>query len=277
MEKQTLKMKLKTIKDQGYAVPDLLNPFELSKSMMAYIGDPDGELRDGLIYSTLFTWVDRGILSNDEVYVLFTIALDDDHLMKGLGEIDDSVFCRAFSVLIVAIAVMRHRRDGFLSQEILEGALERVLECFYRDHDTRGYVSGKGWADGVSHAADALDEFARCSEIGREGLLKILDAIYHKVNINYSGFIYFEDERMVTAVQGILERDIVPLEEIENWIAGFSEIEEIGKHPEDLVIRANVTLFLKSLYLRLIDDPEHVRVAAAVKRTLDIVNPYTAS
>jgi len=277
MDKQVLKMRLKAIKNKGYAVPDCVNPFELSRSMMEFIGDSDSELRDGLIYSILYTWVDRGTLSNGEVHELFKIALDDEHLMKGLGEIDDSVFCRAFSVLIVAIAVMRHRRDSYLSKESLDGALERVLECFNRDHDTRGYVNGKGWADGISHAADALDEFARCIEIGNEGLLKILDAIHHKVNINYSGFIYFEDERMVTAVQGVLERNIVSQESIENWIARFSEIDMIGKYPEDLLIRANVTIFLKSLFVRLISDPKYSDTASVVKRTLDTVNPYSAN
>lgn len=31
---------------------------------------------------------------------------------------------------------------------------------------------GKGWAHGAAHGADALDEFARCEEVGYDGLKK---------------------------------------------------------------------------------------------------------
>jgi hypothetical protein len=65
--------------------------------------------------------------------------------------------------------------------------------------------------------------------IGREGLKEILNSIYKKINTNYYGYINNEDERMISAVKEILERDIIPVGEIEEWIRSFGNIEKIVK------------------------------------------------
>lgn len=256
-------------------MPQGVDPYQLSLIMMDNIGDTDGELRDRLIYSTLYMWVDRGILNSSEVYEVFKIALDDDHLLKGLGHIDDSVFSRTFSVLVVAISIMKHRKERFIPKSDIERAIDSVLEFFNSDKDVRGYVEDKGWAHGTAHGADAIDELARCEEIGYEGLIKILYAINKKVNINYYGYIHFEDERMITAIKAILEREIIPIEEIEEWVESFREIENIGKYPEDLVIEVNVNIFLKSLYFRLIDNSQYERITNVIRELLPEINPFS--
>ncbi|WP_138206061.1 hypothetical protein [Haloimpatiens lingqiaonensis] len=63
MEKQALKELLKSIKNNDYAVPEGVNPYELSLVMMENIGDIDSELRDDLILYNLFKWINEGILS----------------------------------------------------------------------------------------------------------------------------------------------------------------------------------------------------------------------
>jgi len=154
-------------------------------------------------------------------------------------------------------------------------SLDRVLKYFDCDKDVRGYVEDKGWAHSAAHGADALDEFARCEEIGYEGLKKILDAVYKKVNINHYGYIHFEDERMITAVKAILEREVIPTEEIEDWVKSFSKIEKIGKYPEDLVVKVNVNTFLKSLYFRLIDNSQHEQITNVIRKVLGEINPFS--
>ena len=275
MEKQELKELLKSIRENDYKVPQGVNPYELSLLMMDYIGDIDSELRDKLIYSILYIWVDRRILDSSEVYELLKVALDEDHILRGLGYVNDSVFNRAFSVLVVAISIMRHREEKFLSKSEVEKAFEIVLESYNNDKDVRGYVEDKGWAHGAAHGADAIDEFARCEEIGYEGLKKILDAIYKKVNINHYGYIHFEDERMITPVKSILEREIVPIDEIIEWINSFKNIKKIGAYPEDLVVEFNVNVFLKSLYFRLIDKPEYEKIRNAIIEVIKEISSFT--
>lgn len=275
MEKVALRELLESIEENNYRVSQGVDPYQLSFIMMDNIGDTDDELRDRLIYSILYTWIDSGVLNSSQVYELFKIALDDDHLLKGLGRVDDSVFSRTFSVLVIANSITRHRKEKLIPKSDIERAFNRVLKFFNTDKDVRGYVEGKGWAHGAAHGADAMGEFARCEEIGYEGLIKILDAIHQKININYYGYVHFEDERMITAVKAILEREIIPIEEIEEWVRSFKKIEKIGKHPEDLVIKVNVSAFLKSLYFRLIDNPQYERITDVIRKLLEEINPFS--
>ncbi|WP_346899270.1 DUF2785 domain-containing protein [Clostridium sp. UBA7503] len=274
MEKQELKELLKSIKENDYKVSEGVNPYELSLKMMDNIGDVDSELRDDLILSNLFTWIDGNQLSEKQVNELLWIALDENHILKGLGNIDDSVFGRTFSSEIVAACIYRHRMDKFLSKSDIEKAFDILLKFYNEDKDIRGYVEVKGWAHGAAHGADALDEFAKCEEIGYERLNNILDAFYKKLNINYYGYIHFEDERIITAVKSILEREIIPTDEIEEWIKSFNKIEKVGKYPEDLVIAFNVNMFLKSLYFRLIDIPKYEKIANTAREVLNEISRF---
>ena len=266
MEKQTLKTLLSNIKDNEYAVPEGVNPYKLSVDMMEYIGDIDGELRDDLICSVLLEWIMTDVLTPEEAYHIFLIALDEKHIFNGLGKVDDTVFDRTFSVLVSACITYKHK--NFLPDNDILKAFNKVLKFYNEDKDVRGFVEGKSWAHGAAHGADALMELAKCEVIGYEQLKEILNAIYKKINVNYYGYINNEDERMISAVKEVLERDIIPVEEIEEWIRSFGKIEKTGILPDDLFIEFNVTLFLKSLYFRLVDNTKYEQLAKIVKEVL---------
>ena len=266
MEKQTLKTLLSNIKDNEYAVPEGVNPYKLSVDMMEYIGDIDGELRNDLICSVLLEWIMTDVLTPEEAYHIFLIALDEKHIFNGLGKVDDTVFDRAFSVLVSACITYKHK--NFLPDNDILKAFNKVLKFYNEDKDVRGFVEGKSWAHGAAHGADALMELAKCEVIGYEQLKEILNSIYKKINVNYYGYINNEDERMISAVKEVLERDIIPVEEIEEWIRSFGKIEKTGILPDDLFIEFNVTLFLKSLYFRLVDNTKYEQLAKIVKEVL---------
>jgi hypothetical protein len=194
------------------------------------------------------------------------IALDEKHILNGLGEINDTVFGRAFSVEVVACIIYKHRE--FLSDSDILKAFNIVLKFYNEDKDVRGFVEGKSWAHGAAHGADALMELVQCQIIEYEGLKEILDLIHKKININYYGYINNEDERMISAVKEVLKRDIIPVGEIEEWIRSFGNIEKTGILPDDLFIEFNVTLFLKSLYFRLVDNAEYEQITKIVKEVL---------
>lgn len=270
-----LKELLKNIKDNDYAVPYGINQYNLSLEMMDNIGDIDSELRDDLILSILSKWIIDGVLPASVVYELLMTALDENHLLNGIGEINDTVFRRTFSAEIVAVIIYKHRQEKFLSEIDIKKALNTVLKFYDEDRDVRGFVEGKGWAHGAAHGADALNELARCQEVGYEELKKILDSIYKKVNVNYYGYIHFEDERLITSVKAILERKIIPVKEVGDWISSFNKMDKIGKYPEDLVIDFNVNTFLKSLYFRLIDIEEYKQLTNLIKSVLKEISLFS--
>lgn len=268
MDKNVLKKLLTEIKNNDNKVPLHQDPYELSMEMMSYIGDIDSELRDSLILSILETWIIEGVLTTKEVQGLLMIAMDDNHLTGGLGAYDDTVFCRTFSAEVIACSIYRHRNEKFLSCEELHKVFHQLLKFYNEDRDVRGYVEGKGWAHGAAHGADALDEFARCDEFGYDELKSILASIHRKININHYGYIHFEEERMITTVLAILERNIISIKEIQEWIDNFGRIDKSGKYPEDLVIEFNVNTFLKSLYFRLMQKKEYEAILDEIREVL---------
>lgn len=275
MQKSELKDLLKEIKNDEYKIPEGIEPYKLSLIMLNNIGDTDSELRDDLILYNLFKWINSPVLSNEEVYKLFRIAMDEEHLMKGLGGFDDSVFSRTFSAEVVASAIYRHRGEKFIEKNELLDAFYRFLEFYDGDKDVRGFVEGKGWAHGAAHGADALDEFARCDELGTKELEAILNSIYKKIAISHYGYIHFEDERIITVVKAILERNLVGFKKIEDWVKEFSGVKKESHRPEDLVEEFNVNVFLKSLYFRLIDSPEYALIANIIKDTLAEISRFS--
>ncbi|WBW95342.1 DUF2785 domain-containing protein [Oceanirhabdus sp. W0125-5] len=277
MERNALKTLLRNIKDNEYKLPEGVNPYEFSLELMDYIGDTDGELRDELVYHVLVNWILMDVLTPEEAHDIFMIAIDEKHLFNGLGEIGDKVFDRTYSVLIAACIIYKHR--SFLSDSDILKAFNAIMKFYNEDRDVRGFVEGKFWAHGAAHGADALMELAQCKIIGYEGLKAILDSIYKKININYYGYIHFEDERMISAVQAVLERDIIPVEEIEEWIRSFGNIEkpgiyQAGVYHDYMLITFNVTIFLKSLYFRLVNKTKYDQLVKIVKEVLKKISLF---
>lgn len=274
MERKALKELLRTIKNNDCKVPEGVIPFDLALEMMNCLGDTDDELRDILAFSVLQNWIVEDILTTEEIHKLLNLSLDEKHLLYGLGSKDDTVFIRAFSVLIVAVALYKHRSKSYLSKEEISNILDKVIEFYDKDNDVRGYIEGKGWAHGAAHGADALDELARCEEIGYDDLKRILEAIHKKININYYGYIHEEDERIVTAVSAILERKLICESEMIDWIKSFKSIAKVGEYPNDIIISVNVKNFLRSFYFRLIGNSAHDNIINAIREVLEKIDKY---
>jgi hypothetical protein len=130
---------------------------------------------------------------------------------------------------------------------------QAVLRYAGLEHDLRGYVEDKGWAHAVAHTADALDELARCDEVGREGLLEILETVRYLVIQAPGVFGHDEDERLSVAVMGVLERGILVLSDWGDWLANLVQTaKESGKpFPQSYYCLLNGKHFLRCVYFRV--------------------------
>ena len=167
------------VKASGLAVPEDRPLADLTTELTTMLGSPDPHMRDGLAYPTLATWVDRG------VYDDLIAGLGDGMcagLTVGLGEQDtDSVFRRAFSVLVLAECIDRDNEQGLLpALKLLEWG-DAIASWYLRERDVRGFVPGKGWAHAVAHGADAIGVLARSPHFGRNELTVLLDVIGDRV------------------------------------------------------------------------------------------------
>lgn len=128
-----------------------------------------------------------------------------------------------------------HRKNNILTQKEVIETYSKVKQYFIQEQDLRGYVPSKGWAHSVAHTADTIDELALCSEIGHDELKDMLDIIKNKIsNYNYV-FINEEDERLVTAIVSILNRKLIPDEEMSKWLSSLIDYNRKGLYPDDSI------------------------------------------
>jgi hypothetical protein len=168
MTESQLKEKLLALVQADYQISESDDLDALLQAMIVHIGALDPELRDDLIYTTFFQLIHRQqVLTPQQLRRLLQQVLDDEHLFYGIGEQGtDSVFTRAFSVLLLPLLLIVHRRQAYLGVAEITEVWEKLLRFMREEQDRRGFVEGKGWAHAIAHAADALDDLAQCVEVG---------------------------------------------------------------------------------------------------------------
>lgn len=254
--------------ESDYAVPEGHSAREFIPELVSYLGSTDSELRDTIADGILVRWVDRRIFTPRDLHPL--VAPLAENLTKGIGEQNtDTVFLRAFSVLILAaIVYYDNHKQPFLTEPEVRTLFDQALAYFAAEKDLRGHVPQKGWAHSCAHTSDLLDEFALHRFITASDLLCILKAFADKV-MAPSGCIYLynEDDRMSYAVLSALKRQLLRREQVAEWLAPMAELRErlggisLFTDPGCQSTYLNTRNFLRSLYIRLADDelPEPVR------------------
>ena len=275
MTESELKEQLQPIAANEYKPIETGAAFALAQAMLPYIGTTDPELRDGLIYMTMAYWlVDYDMFDDVQRHALWEVVLDEQHLFYGLGEKEtDSIFMRSFSVLWLPILLISHRKRPYLSPTEVHQTKEAVIRYLQEEEDLRGYDAEKGWLHGVAHSADALDDLALCTELGRDDLEDILNIIHQTMTTSRVMFAHGEEERMVIPVVAVLSRDVLPDEVWQLWIDRFvqSAQDEAVRLPQ--AGYSNLKNFLYSLYLHLYRQTKGATVQNMLLSAFDEINP----
>jgi len=277
LNEMELKEKLQVIEQNKFhlSVKDDLN--ELIPAMLHHIGSTDGVLRDKLIYSSFATWIMKdNALSQAQLHSILSVVLDEKHLLFGIGEKNtDSVFTRSFSALLLPLLLISNRSKPFIHAAEIHEIKEKLLTYLANEKDRRGHVEGKGWAHSIAHAADAVDDLVQCPELDKPDLLRVLAGLREVICITDTGYVYGEDERVVTPVMAVIKRQLLNDAEISQWIEGFGEITlSITTWPEKVIIRSNTKNFLQSLYFRLQWELETDKFITLINQTLKKINPF---
>jgi hypothetical protein len=245
---------LQRIEENDYELKAGENLQEYVTLMLRYIGDPQPELRDELIYSTFYKWInEKQWFSDAELRELLTILLDEQHLFYQIGSKEDqSVFTRTFSVLVVALILQRHREKTLLNKLEFTNVKQLLIRYYEEEQDLRGYLDEEGWAHGAAHGADALDKLVQCQESDHAVQEEVLQAIHRMLYNDQYIFSDEEDERITTIVATIIEKGLLPQQSIIDWIASLQQCADWPRSHRQYVARVNTKNFLRSLYFRLL-------------------------
>jgi hypothetical protein len=272
-----LKEKVQVLAQNNFILAENDDIAEIIPDMLNHIGSTDGYLRDELIYSAFGTWIlEHNAINPEQLRGILSKILDEQHMLYNIGEENtDSVFRRSFSVLLLPLLLIAHRSQSFLKAPEIQQIKEKLLYFLGNEKDRRGFVSGKGWAHSIAHAADALDDLAQCSELSKTDLAEILEAIRNVICINDFGYIHGEDERNVTAVIAIFKRELLSEMEIAQWIQSFADnMLSVKSMPEIHILRSNIKNFLQSLFFRLQWEQMTNKFDTPINQALKMINPF---
>lgn len=242
---------LQVVRD-GLRVPTDRPLGDMTAELTTMLGSTEPELRDGIAYPTLATWLGRG------VYDDLLSGLGDGMaagLVVGVGEQGtDTVFRRAFSVLVLAGCLTRNNEvDRLPADKVLQWG-DRLAGWYVRERDLRGYVPGLGWAHAIAHGADAIAALAASPHLDKPELTVMLDVLADRILLPVEQvFTAGETDRMAAATMTILRRDLVPLSVLEPWVARLAGVAGRPPHTEvdPFLTTGNPESFLRSLYLAL--------------------------
>ena len=256
LSERALKDQLVNLSENKFQLPEQAEPYQRVLEMMPHLGSTDSELRDDLIYSCLATWLldEQEFFSEEQLKEILMITLDDQHLFYKLGETGtNSIFMRSFSMLLLPLLLIAHRRRPYLTKEDLLSVKTRIVDYIQREKDLRGYVEegDKGWAHAMAHAADALDDLVLCQELGAEELLEILNTIRGMVARTEVVYNFEEDERWAIPVMAVLGRKILKEADVIAWFDSFVPLAEENEPFPPVYRRAlNIKNFMRSIYFR---------------------------
>lgn len=271
-----LKEQLLRIKGNEWKITQDVDKYELALEMMENIGSIDPVLRDELILELLCVMIAENHLTDEEVRDILKLSLTEKHLFNNIGKMeDDSVFNRAFTVLIIDVTLYRHNHSEskLFTEEEIKWIYKEIIRYSREEKDVRGYVEVKGWAHSAAHTSDALGEIALCKELNSSELLEILNVIKEKLYINHYAYINFEDERMIGAVVNVIERGIIVEEEIIKWLRNFETIELTDTYPADHIIKTHRRNFLLALYFRLKRRNNFKSLINVIDEVMDNITP----
>lgn len=244
---------LRSIVEQNYAIPEMLDSLDFAQRLLANLGSSDEELRDDLSYMILARGIlEPGKLESEQLKQLLTRVLSDEHLFYHIGEVNnDSILMRSFSNLIIAAILYTDASRPGLSRESIGRVKDALVRYVREEKDWRGYIEGKGWAHGMAHLAEALDTYAQhphTTSDDRKDVLKLLSQL-SKTSVP---LFYEEDVRLATVAHHIILGKQVDSEFLHSWLKSCYVQRQADIRSWR---RANNTKnFLRSLYFLLLWD-----------------------
>ena len=267
-----------TIRENKYTFPAGHDLAALTEDLFSYLSSTDPELRDKIGYEIFANWIETepyspGLLRD---YIKRLTA----NLQVGIGERDsDTVFLRAFSILVLAEIIHRDNQQPFLQSGEAINVFESVLAYLAAERDPRGYVAEKGWAHALAHTADALMVLARSPHLDASALLRIPYAASAKMQTAIDWiYVHGEDDRLANAIVSAFERDLLSVEQIQTWLVELtSDWKGAWTNEERSRAFFNVRNLMRAVHIRTMSSkklPHQDEIQASLLETIRSFRPY---
>lgn len=226
----------------------------LLDELLLHIGSTDPELRDGLIYPQLATYIASESFTIEEANRIFDFILSGHGLMYRMGASDaTAVLTRSFSALALAELLVMDKIRHVLTQDQLDRLSSYLQTYLEQERDVRGFIDEFGWAHSMAHIADVYVVWFTHPASRPQEEIGAIDAMIRQ--LTRSDYLYIDEEadRMVTAwLQACrhgLSEDLL-LQRIDQNMKAWLESDVTWGDAEWTTYR-NIKQMLQTLYFRL--------------------------
>lgn len=271
MNQELYKEKLIKLAEKDFENMEI-NFVEYMNLGLKYIGAVDPKLRDDLNLPFLDTIVYDRLISEGKIIEMLKTLSGDAYLFYNIDEQNsDAVFTRTFSALIIGAIVDENNNKAFLSDEILEELYKKIKLYLTREKDFRGFVTDKGWAHSAAHIADVIGVMAENENISIDKIMDILFSYQDMFVRSDEVFTHNENERIIRAVMNVYSRSDFDEKQLIKWIESIDNSKMKNVYPDDLYVKINSTLLLRSLYFSLLKKENNDTLIDAVLKQLEIL------
>jgi hypothetical protein len=240
------------LKEHEFRLPDAARRQALALDLVACLGSTEPELRDGVAFTALSTWM------RDKQLTAATVGEIMERLIALLApeRADPAGVQRPFAVLTLAEVVRFDRIEAFMTDQQLQQLVDVSTRYLQSIRDYRGFDEREGWRHGVAHSSDAMLQLAVNPRTTKAQLDQMLAAIATQIAPSGEHFYtYGEGARLAQAVFYIAKRKLHTENEWKQWFgqigapAPLPSWQDAWTSQRGIAKHQNTMQFLSMLYL----------------------------
>jgi len=243
----------------------------LALDLVPCLGDPNPQLRDGIAFEALSTWMRSGELD------VPTLRKLRDLMMPGLAAWDAAGFRAPFSALVMAEVARTDRIKPWMTADEREAMVQAATKFLPSVKDYRGFNDKDGWRHGVAHGSDFVLQLALNPGVNKAQLDRLLEAIASQVApATAPAYHNAESERLAQPVFFIAQRGMHDEDEWNAWFdrllnpAPLKDWESAFSSEAGLAKRHNALAFILVLHAGVSEsaNPNVARMLPALREAL---------
>ena len=221
--------------------------------LLDHIGDPNPEIRDELVFTSLARGIQEELFTQDQFHFIAEVVSSDGGLDKEIDKIGLSTLERSFRALIYANLLSADGNEHSLfykglKTDIRNAMLSQGLYYLKKEKDTTGFSSQYGWFHAFAHGADLLTEVVCHQDFPKNRDYEVFDVLgqlFKRITIRFTND---EDWRLARVLYEPILQGKLDQEQVASWIKTVDfPIEET----EDFYKFSNFRSCLLEVYVQL--------------------------
>ena len=243
---------LATLKGSGFKIDDAPSRAALALALVPCLADPDPQLRDGVAYEALTTWMRSKALPDESLRKLRIALLQS----LSATQPDTLGFRRPFAALVLAEVARADRVEPLFSAGERAELVFAATNYMRSIDDYRGFDEQQGWRHAVAHTADLMMQLSLNEAIDQQQQASMRDAIRLQVSPGKAHFyIYGEPQRLARPIIFMAARGEFSEQDWSDWFAElgspapFASWNDIWSSQQGLARLHNTKAFAQVIYV----------------------------